>query len=80
MKVVATEMGFVDGNRVRAGTVFDVPEGSTAKWYVPLESAASKAKPEAKAVKPVKPEALSQMGRDKPKTFTEVHAEKPDLA
>jgi|GEM_PF-1560496 len=79
MKVVATEMGFVDGNRVRAGTVFDVPEGSTAKWYVPLESAASKAKPEAKA-KAVKPEALSQMGRDKPKTFTEVHAEKPDLA
>lgn len=79
MKVVATEMGFVDGNRIRAGTVFDVPEGSTAKWYVPLESAASKAK-SADKPKAQKPVALSQMGQDKPKTFTEVHAEKPDLA
>lgn len=77
MKVVATEMGFVDGNRVRAGAVFDVPDGSTAKWYVPLESAASKAADKPKAPKA---EALSQMGRDKPKTFTEVHGKTPDLA
>lgn len=79
MKVVATEMGFVDGNRVRAGTVFEVPDGSTAKWFVPLDGAASKAKSADKPKTP-KAEALSQMGRDKPKTFTEVHAEKPDLA
>ena len=36
MKVRAIRTGFFGGRR-RPGTVFDVPEGSTGSWFVPVE-------------------------------------------
>lgn len=36
MKVRALRTGFFGGRR-RPGTVFDVPEGSTGSWFVPVE-------------------------------------------
>ncbi len=36
MKVRALRTGFFGGRR-RPGTVFDVPDGSTGSWFVPVE-------------------------------------------
>lgn len=65
--VVALRLGFRNGGRVRPGTVFEVPVGEKASWYVdhsPLSA------PEAPAAE--QQVALSQMGRDKPKSMVEV--------
>lgn len=35
MEVIAIDMGFFKGRRVRAGVKFEVPEGSKGKWYTP---------------------------------------------
>ncbi|MBP8282321.1 MAG: hypothetical protein KAX46_00135 [Chromatiaceae bacterium] len=59
MRVVATEFGFYIGRR-RVGDVFDVPEGTTAKWFRPVdvpallapEPAPEAAKPRGKKTKP----------------------------
>lgn len=37
MKVKAIALGFYKGTRIRPGTVFDVPEKMTGKWFVPVE-------------------------------------------
>ena len=73
MKVLALETGFFAGARVRKGTTFDVPEGTRAKWFAPVESEAAKApgKAPAKADKLDKPATLSEHGKDKSKSFVE---------
>jgi len=35
MKVIAHYMGFYGGERRRPGDVFEVPEGTTSKWFAP---------------------------------------------
>lgn len=35
MKVIAHYMGFYGGERRRPGAVFEVPEGTTSKWFAP---------------------------------------------
>lgn len=53
MRVVATEFGFFGGSRHRAGEEFDVPEGTTAKWFHPVVAPASPVvEPAPEVVKP----------------------------
>lgn len=75
MKVIALAMGFLNGSRIRPGTEFEVPDGSKATWFAPVDT------PAAAAAKPVKagrqePKALSQVGKGEDKSFIQVH-EKP---
>lgn len=37
MLVVATEMGFFGGKRIKQGQFFNVPAGVTGKWFTPVE-------------------------------------------
>lgn len=64
MRVVATDTGFFDGVRRKAGTVFEVPEGVSAKWFEPVESAAKVVAPKSKAPKGAK--------ANEPQTFSEI--------
>jgi hypothetical protein len=78
MKVIALEMGFLNGSRVRKGTEFEVPDGTKGTWFAPVESPAAKAAKPVKAARP-EPRALSQIGKGEDKSFIQVH-EKADLA
>lgn len=60
MKVQATEMGFKFGRRIRKGEEFDVPEGETAAWFIPVDHV--KEQPKAKPKK-ADPMTLSEMGK-----------------
>lgn len=80
MKVVALKTGFLNGTRIRAGAVIEVPETFKANWAAPVETAAAKAVVEAAKVVKQKPTTLSQSGKTETKTFLDVHAEKADLA
>lgn len=65
MQVRALENGFFGGSLRRAGTTFDVPDGTKAKWFAPIEeykptAAAQKAE---KATKQPKPQALSELAK-----------------
>lgn len=67
MKVQAITDGFYGGARQRAGAVFDVKDGMTAKWFTPIE--VSEPAPAAKAGKAPKQKkqeavALSQLPAD----------------
>jgi len=78
MQVVALKVGFFGGTLRQPGTVFDVPEGSKAKWFAPATTAASEAaKP--KAAPKQQPKALSEL-QGQAKSFIAVHSEKSDLA
>ena len=57
MKVKATRDGF-HGSRRKAGDVFDVPEGSKAKWFVAATQEVVRAKP---GPKPKAPETFSEL-------------------
>lgn len=50
MRVIALSDGFINGARIRAGAVFEVPDGVTGKWFIPADSEKSarpkKPKPE----------------------------------
>lgn len=70
MKVVALSTGFYGGSRRRAGDTFEAADGDKAKWFAPVDVAP---KAPAKAGKQ-QPVALSQMGKENPKTMTEVLA------
>lgn len=76
MKVIANASAFYNGSRIRAGAEVEVPDGFKASWATPAESI--------KAAKPAKakpePRALSQQGKEEAKTFTQVTADKSDLA
>jgi hypothetical protein len=81
MRVVATQLGFFNGTRVRAGTEFEVPEGTKGSWFAPVEAVvAQKAVKAAKAARETKdvPTALSQVGKGKSQTFNEAMAKKDD--
>jgi hypothetical protein len=83
MRVVATQLGFFNGTRVRAGTEFVVPDGTKGSWFAPVEAvAAQKAAKAAKASKEAKdvPTALSQVGKGKSQTFNEAMAKKDESA
>lgn len=73
MKVKALETGFYAGGRVRAGTVFDVPEGTKGKWFVPVAEVKADAKADAKAKGKAEkaPATLSEAGKEQPADFNE---------
>lgn len=69
-KVVATSMGFLNGSRVRPGTVIEVPDDFKGSWVAAVGSpAAAPAKP-----KPARaePKTLSEMGKVAVKTASEI--------
>ncbi len=76
MKVQALEMGFFGGQRIRPGQEFEVPDGTTAKWFFAVGETVKAAKPAAK--KAEKPVALSQLSKNT-QTFIEANA-KTDAA
>ena len=39
MRVIATSDGFINGSRIRAGRIFEVPDGTQGKWFVPADAA-----------------------------------------
>lgn len=80
MKVVALKPGFLDGKRIRAGAVIEVPETFKASWVALVETSAAKAAVESTKTTKQKPMTLSQSGKQETKTFLDVHAEKTDLA
>lgn len=45
MKVKAISMGFAAGGRRRPGEVFEVPMGSKATWYTPVDEPVGAEKP-----------------------------------
>ena len=55
MRVIATKMGFYGGNRIRVGQEFNVPEGFTGKWFVPVPTALVEKPGEENAVEAKKP-------------------------
>lgn len=65
MKVIATATGFYDGERRRAGAIFEVKDGATSKWFEPAKE---KAPVEAKA----KPAVKESAKKKEPETFSEV--------
>jgi hypothetical protein len=78
MKVIALNMGFHKGSRIRKGEEFEVADGAKASWFAPVESAGAKAVKPVKAARP-EPKALSQLGKGEDKSFIQAH-EKADLA
>lgn len=77
MKVKALQDGFFDGSRIRAGKVFDVPEGTKAKWFVPMAEFKAPAAPTKGRQEP---RTLAEAAKVESKTFVEAHKEKADLA
>ena len=59
MKVKALEAGFYNGNRVRQGQEFEVPEGTKGKWFVALAEVKATEAPKAKGKK-AEPQTLSE--------------------
>jgi len=76
MKVVATQMAFYNGVRVRPGAVVEVPDTYKASWFAKLDTAAAKAPKGAKAKDETK--ALSELTGEGAKSFADVH--KGDIA
>lgn len=83
MKVLALEFGFFNGSRIRKGQEFEVPAGTKASWFTPVDSEAAKAAKETKAKEAKAPKkeqkALSEMGKEEAKSFNQAN-EKADLA
>ncbi len=67
MEVQALSMGFFDGARRRPGDRFEVPDGTKAKWFMPVGQVKA-----AKAPPKQAPVALSQVGKEPPKGPTEL--------
>lgn len=65
MRVIATKDGFFKSSRVRAGQVFEVPEGTKGKWFV--------AAPAAPAAPAEAGKAKTKKGKaEGPSTFSEI--------
>lgn len=73
MKVVVTQMAFVNGVRVRPGTEIEVPSSQKGTWFVPVASPEAKAMRAPKAPKPG-PQTLSEMAAPAATTFNEAQA------
>jgi hypothetical protein len=72
MKVVATQIAFYNGSRVRPGVELEVPDTLKGSWFAKLDTPLAKA---VKAPKPkLEPKALSEMPKGEGKTFIEVHS------
>lgn len=72
MKIVAIKPAFYNGRRVRVGDELDIPQGMKGSWFAAVatpEAKAAKARPSTKQ----EPKALSELGSDKAKSFTDVH-------
>lgn len=52
MQVVAYQMGFYGGRRIRAGEEFEVADGDSGSWFGPVGEAPPKAKPARKSREP----------------------------
>ena len=64
-KVVATSMGFLNGSRVRPGTIVEVPDDFKGKWVTEVPVKGTSVEPaEKKASARAKPVALSQLGKE----------------
>lgn len=72
MKVKALEAGFFAGNRVREGAVFEVPEGTKGKWFVPVDEVKAEPAPKAKGKK--EPSTLAEAAKETPSDFTDAMA------
>jgi len=59
MKVVALKAGFFGGAMREPGTSFEVPDGTKAGWFAPVEGEQSKAAKPAKVKD--QPKALSEL-------------------
>ena len=59
MRVIALSDGFFRGSRIRAGAVFEVPDGSTGKWFIPADAAPTPRARKPKAEKA--PETYSEL-------------------
>lgn len=75
MKVKALELGFFDGSRIRAGQVFEVPDGTKGSWFVPVDSVKAIDAPKPAKGKGKKGEAqtLSEAANQPVQTFAEAH-------
>jgi hypothetical protein len=62
MLVRALQLGFWGNTRRRAGEVFEVPDGTKAKWFAPESETKAPERPKRTA-----PVALSQLGKELPK-------------
>lgn len=69
-KVVATSMGFLNGSRVRPGTVIEVPDDFKGSWVAAVDSPAA-APAKAKPARP-EPKTLSELGRAAVKTASDI--------
>lgn len=66
MKVRAIEGGFFGGSRRRAGSVFEVPDGTTSRWFVPVASPHDSAPaPAERSRRERKTLSLSEIGRER---------------
>lgn len=70
MKVKALEAGFYNGNRVRQGQEFEVPEGTKGKWFVALAEVKATESPKAKGKK-AEPQTLSEAAHQDVQGFNE---------
>lgn len=59
MKVKALEPGFYGGSMIGEGQEFDVPSGTKARWFTPVEEF----KAPAKAAPRTPPKTLSEMAK-----------------
>lgn len=68
MRVIANKPGFYKAFRIRVGQEFDVPEGTTGKWFSPAPAGSETKKAEAAKGKPHKgksgaPETFSELSK-----------------
>ena len=70
MKVKALEAGFYNGNRVRQGQEFEVPEGTKGKWFVALAEVKATEAPKTKGKK-AEPQTLSEAAHQDVQGFNE---------
>lgn len=84
MKVIALSSGFFQGRRIRQDQVFDVPEGTEAKWFKPVGGAEKKDAAPAKAGKgkaqKADPSTLAELASEKSQGFNDVVGDGADLA
>lgn len=71
-RVVALQMGFLNGRRVRPGTELDVPDDFKGSWVAPVDSPAAEAPKAAAKGKKTQPVALSEIAKEQPQGPTDL--------